>query len=78
MNEICLSDLKKGDCCTLQSVALYSGQRRRLQDLGMMPGCEIVCAYIAPSGSPMAFWVKGALIALRRTDCRKIWGRRCE
>lgn len=78
MNEVFLSELKQGDCVLVQSVDLYAGLRRRLQDLGMLPGSKIICAYIAPSGSPMAFWIKGALIALRCGDCRHIRGLRCE
>lgn len=78
MNEAFLSELKKGDCCYLQSIELYSRQRRRLQDLGMLTGSRIDCAYIAPAGSPMAFWVKGALIALRSDDCSGIRVIRCE
>ncbi len=72
MDEHVLSCLKQGDRCVIQTLALYSGQRRRLRDLGLRPGVEVACAHIAPSGSPMAFWVKGALIALRTEDCRRI------
>lgn len=78
MNETFLSELKKGDRCVLRSIELYASQRCRLQDLGMLPGSQIDCAYIAPSGSPMAFWVKGALIALRADDCSRIRVIRCE
>lgn len=77
MNETYLSELKIGDCCIVQSINLYAQQKRRLQDLGMLSGCKVVCGYIAPSGSPMAFWLKGTLIALRKSDCRKIGGICC-
>lgn len=78
MNEIALSCLRQGDRCIIQSLGLYSGQRRRLRDLGMLPGTVITCAHIAPSGTPMAFWIKGAMIALRTEDCRRIRVTRCE
>lgn len=77
MTEVYLSELKTGDCMTVQSIALYTGLHQRLRDLGILPGSKVVCAYIAPSGSPIAFWVKGALIALRSSDCRCIKGVRC-
>lgn len=77
MAEIYLSELKTGECMTVRSLELYTDFRQRLQELGLLNGSKIVCAYIAPSGSPMAFWVKGALIALRRSDCCKIRGVRC-
>lgn len=77
MNEIALSCLQTGECGVIQSLSFYNGSRRRLRDLGLLPGTEIRCGRIAPSGSPMAFWIKGALIALRKEDCCRICIRRC-
>ena len=77
MAEVYLSELNTGDCLVVQTLSLCTDFRQRLQDLGMLPGSSVVCAYIAPSGSPMAFWVKGALIALRKDDCCRIRGVRC-
>lgn len=77
MTEVYLSELKTGDCVIVQSIDLYTSHSRRLQDLGFVPNSKIRCAYIAPSGSPMAFWVKGALIALRKDDCQNIRSVRC-
>ncbi len=77
MTEVYLSELKAGDCVIVQSIDLYDSLSRRLQDLGFVPNGSIRCAYIAPSGSPIAFWVKGALIALRKDDCQKIRSVRC-
>lgn len=77
MNEIALSCLRTGECGVIQSLNFYSGKRRRLRDLGLLPGAKVRCVRIAPAGSPMAFWIKGALIALRKEDCRRIRIRRC-
>ncbi len=77
MNEIPLSCLRQGDVCELRSIRLQGGMGRRLRDLGMIPGTKIRCAFIAPAGSPMAFWIRGAMIALRREDCRHIAVARC-
>ena len=67
-----LADLQQGQWGVVQSVHLPEGQRRRLEDLGLVPGTRICCGYLAPSGSPMAFWIKGTLIALRKEDCSEI------
>ncbi len=72
MMEASLACVRPEECCVIQGVDLPEGQRRRLRDLGLLPGANIRCGVIAPSGSPMAFWIKGALIALRVEDCRQI------
>ncbi len=41
-------------------------QRRRLLDLGVVPGTVIVPELVSTSGDPVAYRVRGALIALRR------------
>ena len=74
MNEITLSCLLPHEAAMVQAVNVYG---RRLRDLGLLPGTTVVCAQIAPSGSPMAFRINGALIALRREDCRRIRVKRC-
>lgn len=72
MDDMYLSDLAAGESCVVKSFAEELECRRRLYDLGLCPGNKLSCAYIAPSGSPIAFWVKGALIALRYEQCLKI------
>ena len=41
-------------------------QRRRLLDLGLVPGTRITAEMASPTGDPTAYRVRGALIALRR------------
>ena len=55
------------------SALLCSGSiRRRLLDLGMIPGTRVVCIGRSPLGDPSAYLVRGAVIALCRKDCRQI------
>lgn len=72
MKQIPLYSLRPGESGMLRSLELYGSLRRRLRDMGMIPGTRISCAYVAPAGSPMAFWVRGAMLALRRSDCGRI------
>lgn len=44
----------------------------RLRDLGIVSGTEISCLHRAPMGDPTAYMVRGAVIALRRTDGKEI------
>ena len=48
------------------SPACRGAERRRILDLGMVPGTVIEAEMPSPGGDPMAYRVRGALIALRR------------
>ncbi len=63
-----LSTLTAGEAAQVTGIsALCRGlERRRLLDLGIVPGTEIVAELRSPSGDPTAYRVRGALIALRR------------
>jgi DtxR family Mn-dependent transcriptional regulator len=47
-------------------------ERRRLMDLGILPGTEIGAEMISPSGDPTAYRVRGACIALRKEQANYI------
>lgn len=47
-------------------------ERRRLLDLGILPGTEIAAALTSPTGDPTAYRIRGALIALRRSQAEMI------
>lgn len=46
--------------------------RRRLMDVGFLPGSSVFCVLSSPSGNPKAYLVKGSIIALRENDARNI------
>ena len=56
----------------MAEICVEGALRRRLFDLGLIPGTFISCRCVAPAGSPMAFTVRGAAIALRRCDAAQI------
>jgi DtxR family Mn-dependent transcriptional regulator len=47
-------------------------QRRRLLDLGLVPGTEVRAELESPGGDPTAYRVRGSLIALRSDQARLI------
>ena len=47
-------------------------ERRRLMDLGIVPGTVIRAEMVSPSGDPTAYRVRGATIALRRQQATQI------
>lgn len=46
--------------------------RRRMMDLGILPGTEIEVEMKSPSGDPTAYKIRGALIALREEQAKLI------
>lgn len=44
----------------------------RLQDLGLVEGTEVRCVLRSPSGSPGAYEIRGAVIALRQHDAAAV------
>lgn len=46
--------------------ACRGAERRRLLDLGFVPGTEVAAELASPAGDPTAYRVRGTLIALRR------------
>lgn len=63
-----LSALAPGETATVSGIsALCRGrERRRLLDLGVIPGTRVEADFRSPSGDPAAYRVRGALLALRR------------
>jgi DtxR family transcriptional regulator, Mn-dependent transcriptional regulator len=54
------------------SPACRGSQRRRLLDLGVVSGTEITAEFTSASGDPIAYDIRGALIALRREQAEWI------
>jgi len=47
-------------------------ERRRMMDLGILPGVVIGAELVSPSGDPTAYRIRGAVIALRREQAQLI------
>jgi DtxR family Mn-dependent transcriptional regulator len=69
-----LSALQLGE--TARVVALAPGlrgpERRRLLDLGLLPGTAVTAELRSPSGDPTAYRIRGATIALRAEQAKQI------
>lgn len=46
--------------------------RRRLFDLGFVPGGNILCVLISPFRDPKAYKIRGNVIAIRNVDARGV------
>lgn len=63
-----LAEALPGQTCLVTSIADTSRIRRRLQDLGIVPGTRVECIGESPLGDPTAYRVRQTVIALRRED----------
>lgn len=67
-----LSDLNTGESGIVREISQTNELRLRLLDLGLVPGTEVLCVLKSPLGDPVAYSVRGALIALRCDDSQDI------
>ncbi len=70
-----LSGLKTGEKAEIIGIAraCRGAQRRRLMDLGIVAGSSITAELVSMGGDPVAYQIRGALIALRRDQSRHIY-----
>ena len=70
-----MSALAPGESAEVVALAAScrGAQRRRLLDLGLVPGTRVTSELRGPSGDPTAYRIRGALIALRRDQASHIF-----
>lgn len=68
-----LADLSKNERGKVSELTATGSIRRRLRDLGIVNGTTIVCQGVSTHGDISAYFVKGAVIALRKKDAEKIY-----
>lgn len=78
LETIDLTALREGECALVAQVGGQEGMRRRLMDLGLIPGTRVTCLVKSPAGDPTAYLIRGAVIALRRTDAATVAAQRVE
>lgn len=61
-----LADLRPGQAGVVAELRSHGLERRRMMDLGLIPGTVVVAEMDSPLGDPVAYRVRGALVALRR------------
>ncbi|MCD8375689.1 MAG: ferrous iron transport protein A [Oscillospiraceae bacterium] len=72
-----LDRLKDGESAYVIELGNEASMRRRLADLGLVPGTRVTCLYRSPAGDPAAYLIRGAVIALRRRDAGRVRARPC-
>lgn len=78
MNITTLDTLKVGESGIITALYAEGSMRRRLLDIGATQSTPITCIQCSPSGDPVAFYIRGSVIALRLMDCKNICIRRTD
>lgn len=67
-----LDKIHIGDKCIVKSLNSDGSIRRRLLDLGLIIDTELEALQQSPSGDPVAYLIRGAVIAIRSEESSKI------
>lgn len=70
---ISLNNLPLGGKCRVKYLTIDGAIRRRILDLGLIQDTEIEALSQSPSGDPVAYLIRGAVIAIRKEDAAKIF-----
>lgn len=69
MKEIqCLNDIKPGQSASVRALTATGSIRRRFLDIGLVEDTRVECLWCSPSGDPVAYRIRGAVIAIRKKD----------
>ncbi|AQS59718.1 FeoA family protein [Desulforamulus ferrireducens] len=63
-----LFDLPIGKTAIVQAIRAEGMTRRRMMDLGLVPGTKVEAVRLSPAGDPKAFRIRGAIIAFRQEE----------
>lgn len=67
-----LADLHPGETAQVIALTITGASRRRLFDLGLVPGTKVRALFASPTGDPVAYAIRGAVIALRLEGARQV------
>jgi ferrous iron transport protein A len=67
-----LAQTRIGQVVTIEHVAGEGSFRRRLMELGLVPGTRVEVVGVAPLGDPMELLVRGGSISIRRAEAEGV------
>lgn len=67
-----LNAVPEGRRATVRALLSTGSMRRRLLDIGLIEGTDVECLQRSPAGDPVAYLIRGAVIALRSEDSSQI------
>jgi len=72
MDLIPLNKVPLGNTCLVVKLNCIGSRKRRMLDLGLINGTKIKSLEKSPSGDPVAYEIRGAVIALRSEEASEI------
>lgn len=69
---ISMNKIRPGERAAIKAIDASSAVSRRLMDMGFLKNEKIECVGKSPTGDPSAYLVKGAVIAIRSSDCSNV------
>jgi DtxR family Mn-dependent transcriptional regulator len=72
VRQVPLSTLKVGQRGIVVKVGSKGAVKRRIMDMGLVPGSEVSVLRVAPLGDPIEFTVKGYSLSLRKSEAQEI------
>ena len=73
---ISLRDLKEGDRAAIEAILGEGAFKRRLLEMGFMPGTTVLIKKYAPLRDPIELVIKGYHVSLRRSEAQQVLVRR--
>ena len=67
-----LAQTRIGQVVTVSHVAGEGSFRRRLMELGLVPGTQVEVVGVAPLGDPLELLVRGASLSIRRAEAEGV------
>ncbi|MBP7766646.1 MAG: ferrous iron transport protein A [Syntrophaceae bacterium] len=67
-----LADLKTGQSGKILKISVSGALKRRLMDMGVVPGTDVRVEKVAPLGDPIEVRIKSYALSLRRGEARHI------
>jgi Fe2+ transport system protein FeoA len=67
-----LADLRPGQAAEIVSIDCERRIRRRLMEMGLLPGTRVRLIRVAPLGDPLELRVRGYALSVRRAEATQI------
>lgn len=70
--ETTVNKLRPGERGIVKSVGSKGAVRRRLIDMGITPGAEIIMKKFAPFGDPIQINIRGYELSIRKSEAEEV------